>query len=111
FGPLPTLRSLDDGRAALVLCHNPDAADEPVWAGYQGWILSGHTHGGQCKPPFLDPPLLPVRNKRYTAGCFDLGDGRTLYINRGLGYLGGVRFGMRPEITVFSLTRPDELAV
>jgi hypothetical protein len=94
---------LNPAEAALVLCHNPDAADEPVWAGYRGWILAGHTHGGQCKPPFLPPPLLPVKNRRYTCGAFDLGDGRNLYISRGLGYLRRVRFGVRPEITLFRL--------
>lgn len=95
---------------ALMLCHNPDACDLPGWAGYEGWILAGHTHGGQCRPPFLPPPLLPVKNKRYTAGEFDLGDGRTLYINRGLGHLLRVRFNVRPEVTVFRLTgrQPDE---
>ncbi len=89
--------------ARLVLCHNPDAADETFWDDYQGWILAGHTHGGQCKPPFFPPPLLPVKNKRYTAGEFDLFDGRRMYINRGLGHLQRVRFNVRPEITVFRL--------
>lgn len=90
---------------ALMLCHNPDACDLPGWAGYEGWILSGHTHGGQCRPPFLPPPLLPVRNKRYTAGAFDLDGSRRLYINRGLGHLLRVRFNVRPEVTVFELRR------
>jgi predicted MPP superfamily phosphohydrolase len=101
--PEDVLRAIDPNRAALVLCHNPDAVDLPIWAGYRGWILSGHTHGGQCKPPFLPPPLLPVENRRYTAGEFDLFDGRRLYINRGLGYSKRVRFNVRPEITVFTL--------
>ena len=87
----------------LVLCHNPDAADRKMWRGYQGWILSGHTHGGQCRPPFLPPPLLPVANRRYTAGEFDLFDGRRMYINRGLGHTLQVRFNVRPEITLFRL--------
>ncbi len=104
FAPRGVLASLDPGRANLVLCHNPDVADEPVWSGYRGWILCGHTHGGQCKPPFLPPPLLPVRNKRYTAGEIPLANGRCLYINRGLGHLIRVRFNVRPEITAFSLT-------
>lgn len=92
-------------KPAVVLCHNPDAADEPIWSGFEGWILSGHTHGGQCKAPFFDPPFLPVRNKNYVAGVVDLGLKRKLYINRGLGYLRRVRFNMRPEITVFTMTR------
>lgn len=104
FRPADAFRGLDPAAPAVVLCHNPDAADRPVWGGYRGWVLSGHTHGGQCKPPFLPPPLLPVMNKRYTAGAFDLGDGLTLYVNRGLGHLLRARFNVRPEITLFRLT-------
>lgn len=102
FDPF-VLREIDPADANLVLCHNPDAADKPIWTGYEGWILSGHTHGGQCKPPFLNPPLIPVMNPRYTAGEIDLFDGRRIYINRGLGYLRRVRFNARPEITAFTL--------
>ena len=90
--------------AAIALCHNPDGLDELPWGDYRGWVLAGHTHGGQCKPPFLPPPLLPVRNKRYTAGEIPLAGGRRLYINRGLGHLIQVRFNVRPEITLFRLT-------
>jgi predicted MPP superfamily phosphohydrolase len=91
--------------AAIALCHNPDAMDELSWGDYKGWVLAGHTHGGQCKPPFLPPPILPVRNKRYTAGEIPLADGRRLYINRGLGHLIQVRFNVRPEITAFRLVK------
>jgi len=94
------------GSASIVLCHNPDAVDEHAWWGdYRGWVLAGHTHGGQCKPPFLPPPVLPVKNARYAAGEVDAGQGRTLYVNRGLGHLIGVRFNVRPEITAFTLRR------
>lgn len=93
------------GDAAIVLCHNPDAQDELQWGDYRGWVLAGHTHGGQCKPPFLPPPLLPVKNRRYVAGEVEvLGTGRRLYINRGLGHLQRVRFNVRPEITRFALS-------
>jgi predicted MPP superfamily phosphohydrolase len=100
-----TRRALEQRRskAAIVLCHNPDAMDSLDWSGYRGWVLAGPTHGGQCKPPFLPPPLLPVRNPRYTAGEIPLEDGRRLYINRGLGHLLQVRFNVRPEITAFTL--------
>jgi uncharacterized protein len=105
FNPELALRDLASDRPGLVLCHNPDAADLPVWNGYQGWILAGHTHGGQCKPPFLPPPIVSVQNRRYVAGEYELTDGRRLYINRGLGYTHRVRFNARPEITVFTLQR------
>jgi len=97
---LPLLKS---SAPTIVLSHNPDTVDVPVWKGYEGWILSGHTHGGQCKPPFLPPPLLPVNNPRYTAGEIELSGSRRLYISRGVGYLLQVRFNVRPEVTVFEL--------
>jgi uncharacterized protein len=96
---------LDGSRAAIALSHNPDSVDRPGWDKYSGWILAGHTHGGQCKPPFLPPPLLPVQNRRYTSGEFELSGSRRLYINRGVGHLLRVRFNARPEVTLFQLTR------
>ncbi len=103
FAPLKVMNYYDSSKSNIVLCHNPDVCDLMVWKEHKGWILSGHTHGGQCKPPFLPAPMLPVKNKRYSAGEIALNDGRTLYINRALGHLHQVRFNMRPEITIFEL--------
>lgn len=103
FNPQLALNNLDKLKPSVLLCHNPDVCDLNVWNGYEGWILAGHTQGGQCKPPFLPPPILPVKNKLYTAGKINLSDNRTLYINRALGHLWQVRFNVRPEITVFKL--------
>mgnify|MGYP000892140732 CR=1 FL=1 len=103
FAPKTVMAHYDPSKANLVLCHNPDVCDLDVWNGYEGWILSGHTHGGQCKPPFLRAPKLPVKNKKYSQGKIDLEDGRTLYINRAVGHLWQVRFNVRPEITIFEL--------
>jgi predicted MPP superfamily phosphohydrolase len=97
------LSGLPAGTPAIALCHNPDACDLPGWEPFRGWILAGHTHGGQVRPPFLPPPLLPVRNHRYAAGEVDLGAGRRLYVSRGIGHLLQVRFNVRPEVTVFTL--------
>ena len=103
FKPEIVMNKYDKTEANIILCHNPDVCDLDVWNNYKGWILAGHTHGGQCKPPFLPPPMLPVKNKKYTAGKIDLAEGRTLYINRALGHLWQVRFNVRPEITIFTL--------
>lgn len=89
--------------ASITLCHNPDALDALPWGDYRGWILAGHTHGGQCRLPFMAPPVLPVRNARYAAGEVPLADGRRLYVNRGVGYTIPVRFNVPPEVTVFTL--------
>lgn len=105
FDPAAGFKDFPIGAATLALSHNPDTVDLPGWDTYSGWVLAGHTHGGQCKPPFLPPPLLPVKNRRYTAGEFELAGGRRMYINRGIGHLLTVRFNVRPEITVFHLER------
>jgi predicted MPP superfamily phosphohydrolase len=100
-----TLSSGNADQPSVMLCHNPDFVDQPGWENYRGWILSGHTHGGQVRLPFCKPPILPIRNHDYTAGKVKLPGDRTLYVNRGLGYLRKVRLNVRPEITVFSLSR------
>lgn len=105
FDPMKVMKDYDPAKANLVLCHNPDACDKDVWNGYQGWILSGHTHGGQCRIPGVVTPVLPVENRKYISGEIDLEDGRILYINRALGHSFQVRFMVRPEITVFTLTQ------
>ncbi len=103
FDPERAFRRADPAAARLVLSHNPDSADLPGWSGYDGWVLAGHTHGGQCKPPFLPPPILPVENKRYSCGAFDLAGERQMYISRGVGTFLPVRFNVRPEVTLFTL--------
>ena len=103
FEPAEAFAGYDARRPAIALSHNPDTVDLPVWEQYEGWILAGHTHGGQCKAPFLPPPLLPVRNRRYTQGEFSLGGNRSLYISRGVGHLLPVRMNVRPEVTLFEL--------
>ena len=104
------LRLLAPAQPTVVLSHNPDVQDLPIWEGVSGWVLAGHTHGGQVRAPFLPPPILPVNNRRYTSGVFEVGPGRTLYINRGLGFLIQVRFAVRPELTLFTLERAPSVA-
>jgi predicted MPP superfamily phosphohydrolase len=47
--------------------------------------------------------VIPVKNKRYTAGEFTLTAARQMYISRGVGTVLPVRFNVRPEVTVFAL--------
>jgi predicted MPP superfamily phosphohydrolase len=87
----------------ILLAHEPDFADYVV--GHQiDFVLSGHTHGGQIRPPFLPPLLLPELGRRYIHGLFRLGDGMQLYVNRGIGAVTlPFRFRCPPEITVITL--------
>ncbi len=106
FHPKKAFQNYVSKQANIVLCHNPDVCDMDIWQNYKDWILSGHTHGGQVKIPFFSPPILPVKNKKYSSGKIDLKNGRTLYINRGLGTsILPFRFNVRPEITIFRLKK------
>jgi predicted MPP superfamily phosphohydrolase len=69
-------------------------------------ILSGHTHGGQIKLPWLGAPArFATKDLRYAQGLFRYGDVQ-LYVSSGTGVIGlPVRFGVRPEIAVLRLRR------
>ncbi len=99
------LAPLPPERPAIHLCHNPDGADLPGWSGRRGWVLAGHTHGGQVKLPGLPPPIRNVSNPRYLAGEAVIAEGRRMYISRGVGYVAPVRFRVPPELPVFTLVR------
>lgn len=103
FRPGLIAKHFDPAAPTLLLCHNPDAMDANLWGAFEGWVLSGHTHGGQVRLPGYSAPVVPVRNKNYIAGEVQLGGGRTLYVNRGVGYSIRARMASRPEVTVFRL--------
>jgi uncharacterized protein len=86
----------------IVLAHEPDIL--PLVARYNAdLMLSGHTHGGQVRIPFLPPIKLPDFGKIYIEGWFQHGPTQ-LYVNRGIGSVGvPFRLNCPPEITVFTL--------
>ncbi len=90
-------------RPSIVLSHNPDTVDLPIWDGFESWILCGHTHGGQCRFPLVGAPILPVINKNYVAGKYDIEGGHRMFITRGIGHTRRIRFMARPEISVMTL--------
>ena len=86
----------------VLLAHEPDYADyvsrHPV-----DLQLSGHSHGGQVRLPFLPPFYEPPLARKYIAGLYQVGP-LTLYTNRGLGTIGlPIRFDCPPEITLITL--------
>jgi len=86
----------------ILLAHEPDIL--PDMARYNvDLMLSGHTHGGQVRIPFLPPIHLPPYGHRYVEGWFRSGPTQ-MYVNRGIGTT-GVPFRLRcpPEITVITL--------
>jgi predicted MPP superfamily phosphohydrolase len=104
------LRLLARDAPTVVLSHNPDVQDLPLWDEVRGWVLAGHTHGGQVKPPFLPPPSSPSATGATPRVRSTSDPGARCYINRGLGFLVQIRFDARPELTLFTLTRAPAIA-
>jgi len=91
-----------DGEPVILLAHEPDVAPEAAKYGYK-LMLSGHTHGGQVRIPFVPPVYLPPLGKNYLEGHFQVGP-MQLYVNRGIGTVGmPFRLNCSPEITVLTL--------
>ena len=101
------IRQLTDDSPVILLVHEPDYVDISSKTGKFALQLSGHSHGGQIKMPFLQPSILPPGGKKYFVGLNRVNN--TLeYTNRGLGMTGiPIRFNSRPEITVFTLHAPQ----
>jgi len=98
-----TLQSVPD-EATILLAHEPDYADHV--ARYPVDLqLSGHSHGGQVRVPFVGPFYLPEMGRKYVWGLYTIGR-LTLYTNPGLGTVGvPVRWNCSPEITLLTLRR------
>lgn len=96
------------GEPIILMCHAPDFVDElrdhPAGRAVS-LVLSGHTHGGQIRLPFVGAIHLPPGGMNYVEGLFQVGS-MQLYVNRGIGTVGvPFRFDCRPEITIFTLRR------
>jgi len=97
------LEKVPTGATVVLLAHEPDYADEVAADGRVSLQISGHSHGGQVRIPFLKPPNLPYLGSKYHTGWYAV-DGMWLYVNRGVGMIPPpVRFNCRPEVTLLTL--------
>jgi len=96
FGQIPP------GALTILLWHEPDLAEDA--ARYAPHLqLSGHSHGGQVRLPFLGEVSTPVLGRRFVQGRYQIGD-TILYVSNGVGmYRPPVRFNCPPEVTLIHL--------
>ncbi|HSS95648.1 MAG TPA: metallophosphoesterase [Terriglobales bacterium] len=78
-----TLQKIPQDEAVVLMAHEPDYATYvskyPV-----DLQLSGHSHGGQVRLPFIGAPVLPDLGVKYPKGLYQVGK-LTLYTNVGIG--------------------------
>jgi uncharacterized protein len=93
------------GTVNILLVHYPNVLGYVAELGID-LTLAGHTHGGQLSLEFIRRGLsLAHLLGPYDSGLYEK-SGSLLYVNRGIGTTGfPIRFGARPEITVFELVR------
>ncbi len=97
-----TFREIPADALTVLLWHEPDRAEEAAPFG-PFLQLSGHSHGGQVRLPFLGEISVPVLGRRFVKGRFEIGD-MTLYVSSGIGmYRPPVRFNCPPELTLIDL--------
>lgn len=104
--PRKALASLElkQDNYTILLSHRPEIFDLYVQAGVD-LALTGHTHGGQFRVPFVGGILVPGQGffPKYDAGLFTEGS-TTMIISRGLGdSVVPIRINNRPEIVVVEL--------
>jgi predicted MPP superfamily phosphohydrolase len=96
------------GAPVILLAHEPDYADvvrRHPRGRHIDLMLSGHTHGGQVRLPFVGPLVLPPMGRKYVAGEYRFGN-MQLYVNRGLGTVSmPFRLNCVPELTELTLQR------
>ena len=86
----------------ILLSHAPDLADQTVNYDVQ-LQLSGHSHGGQIKIPFVGALITPLFARKYREGFYNINKLK-LYVNRGIGTTRmPFRFLSKPEIAIFTL--------
>lgn len=99
---VPEILEIKDGD--IVLAHNPDT----VFL-YENYVkntitISGHTHCGQIRIPFVYKKMIPIRGRWYRQGPYHLSNGNILIISHGLGETHvPLRFLVKPEILILNI--------
>jgi predicted MPP superfamily phosphohydrolase len=96
-------RNIPNGAPAILLVHEPDPSSsrgKPTFA----LQLSGHSHGGQVRLPFIGPIITTKYGKTYAMGFYPTAKGGSIYTSPGVGTtLLPFRLFCRPEIAVITL--------
>ncbi|MGO8670834.1 MAG: metallophosphoesterase [Capsulimonadaceae bacterium] len=95
------LRGVPPHAAKLLVMHEPDFADE-VGEGFDLQI-SGHSHGGQIRLPWLPVLHAPAYGTKYPEGL-KRAQNHLVYTTRGVGMIGPqIRTFCPPEVTLLTL--------
>lgn len=94
----------DPKQFRIAIAHNPESADS-THAESIDLFITGHTHGGQVRIPFLQlSPVLPVQNKNYDLGIQHSILNEMVFISAGIGWsILPIRFNCPSEVPILIL--------
>lgn len=99
-----TLKGIPNNSTVVALVHEPDYFDTMRKVRNINLQLSGHTHGGQCRVPWIG--YAPRRVSYGRNFLYDLysKDNSQIFVSRGVGTTGiRVRFACPPELAILTL--------
>jgi hypothetical protein len=97
------LQGVPNNEAAVLLVHEPDIADVAAATHPFALQVSGHSHGGQVRIPFVYPWWTPTWARKYISGLATVNE-MPLYVTRGIGMSWmPMRFLCPPEVTLITL--------
>jgi uncharacterized protein len=104
------LRGIPPADPVVLLSHEPDWADHAALFPVD-LQLSGHSHGGQIRLPFLGAPYLPTLGRKYPWGLRRI-ESLYLYTNCGIGTIRiPMRLNCPPEVTIFTLRSGSDVTL
>lgn len=96
---------LSDEYFSVLMSHRPERVDDYQATDFD-LILSGHAHGGQViLPGIINGLYAPNQGffPKYAGGRYDLGDGQTMIVSRGLSKYLRPRVFNRPELVLITV--------
>ncbi|MEN1967041.1 metallophosphoesterase [Lentibacillus sp. N15] len=101
-----TLKQANTELFTILLAHEPDFADTAVQHPIDVQ-LSGHSHGGQVRLPFIGDLYTPAYAEKYIQGKYTFDD-LTLYVSKGVGTTRlPYRFLCKPEYNIYTLKKME----
>lgn len=105
---LRALRNIKPESVVLMLSHNPDVNIQLRGDRLVRLVISGHTHGGQIRVPFVNwAPWVPCSMKyKGSSGLIKETERRWTFITKGIGtFFVPIRLACPPDVAILRLRR------
>lgn len=97
---------IDNSIYKILLMHEPDYIDDIDYSKFD-LILSGHSHNGQVRAPFIGALYTPIGSKKYYKEYYKMND-TDFYISSGIGTtILPIRLFNRPSFNIYRIVQKE----